>query len=210
MPAWVVDYVLLHELAHLVEPTHSSSFWALVDRYPQAERARGYPRGLPGGPSRRRNRGRGDRMPGVRGLRRGDWPSCCRTCRAVPPPGVEAESFAAACRADTYEVLAGLEGVTSGIAGSAAEADLLWPDSVLVPESSIRGVAEWATGRFEALALVPADVPDLPQLVIAKVFKALIRAQSVLGSRARRSWCGRHGPAAALAVLAPGEPDARR
>ena len=42
MPAWVVDYVLLHEVAHLVEPTHSSSFWALVDRYPQAERARGY------------------------------------------------------------------------------------------------------------------------------------------------------------------------
>ncbi len=42
MPDWVVDYVLLHELAHLVEPTHSSSFWALVDRYPQAERARGY------------------------------------------------------------------------------------------------------------------------------------------------------------------------
>ena len=97
--------------------------------------------------------------------------------RAVPPPGVKADSFAAACRSDTYEVLAGLEGVTSGIAGSVAEADLLWPDSVLVPESSIRGVAEWATGRFEALALVPADVPDLPQLVIAKVFKSLIRAQ---------------------------------
>jgi predicted metal-dependent hydrolase len=42
MPGWVVDYVLLHELAHLVEPTHSTAFWALVDQYPKAERAKGF------------------------------------------------------------------------------------------------------------------------------------------------------------------------
>ncbi|MBT8217376.1 MAG: M48 family metallopeptidase [Acidimicrobiia bacterium] len=41
-PAWVVDYVIVHELAHLVEPGHTSPFWELVNAYPLAERARGY------------------------------------------------------------------------------------------------------------------------------------------------------------------------
>lgn len=41
-PRWVVDYVIVHELAHLVQPDHSPAFWALVARYPKAERARGY------------------------------------------------------------------------------------------------------------------------------------------------------------------------
>ncbi|MFJ4676194.1 M48 family metallopeptidase [Kitasatospora sp. NPDC088783] len=46
MPEYVVDYVLLHELAHLLVPDHGPRFWALLDAYPRTERARGYLEGV--------------------------------------------------------------------------------------------------------------------------------------------------------------------
>ncbi len=42
MPGFVLDYVILHELAHLVHPDHSPEFWALVRRNPLSERAAGF------------------------------------------------------------------------------------------------------------------------------------------------------------------------
>ena len=46
MPSWVLDYVLVHELAHLLVPGHGPDFWLEVDRYPRTERARGYLEGV--------------------------------------------------------------------------------------------------------------------------------------------------------------------
>lgn len=46
MPAWVVDYVIMHELVHLLVPSHGPRFWTLVERYPRAERARGFLEGF--------------------------------------------------------------------------------------------------------------------------------------------------------------------
>ena len=46
MPGWVIDYVLLHELAHLVQPGHGPRFWSLMETFPRTERARGFLEGF--------------------------------------------------------------------------------------------------------------------------------------------------------------------
>ncbi|MDP9022464.1 MAG: M48 family metallopeptidase [Actinomycetota bacterium] len=45
-PQYVLEYILVHELAHLQVRGHSAAFWELVARYPQAERARGFLEGI--------------------------------------------------------------------------------------------------------------------------------------------------------------------
>lgn len=46
VPGWVLDYVLVHELAHLSVPGHGPDFWKRVRRYPKTERAIGFLEGL--------------------------------------------------------------------------------------------------------------------------------------------------------------------
>ncbi len=42
VPAYVLDHVIVHELAHLVEAGHGPRFRALEDRFPRRERAEGF------------------------------------------------------------------------------------------------------------------------------------------------------------------------
>ncbi|MFJ4499063.1 M48 family metallopeptidase [Streptomyces sp. NPDC088864] len=60
MPEYVVDYVLVHELAHLLVPGHGPRFWRLLDAYPRTERARGYLEGVAAA-------GRLSQLPAARG-----------------------------------------------------------------------------------------------------------------------------------------------
>jgi predicted metal-dependent hydrolase len=45
-PDWVIDYVLIHELGHLLHPDHSPAFWEAVGVYPKNDLARGFLLGM--------------------------------------------------------------------------------------------------------------------------------------------------------------------
>ncbi|WP_374121521.1 YgjP-like metallopeptidase domain-containing protein [Arthrobacter sp. SLBN-112] len=46
MPQWVIDYVLLHELAHLLVASHNATFWQLLEAYPETQRAKAFLEGV--------------------------------------------------------------------------------------------------------------------------------------------------------------------
>lgn len=100
---------------------------------------------------------------------------------AQPPPGVDADDYRLALLEDTYEVVAGLELVTAALVLDPpdqpdAEA-LTWPGTPIVREPALPGAfaALHALGATEA-ALISPDAPDLPPLLLGKLFRALGQA----------------------------------
>jgi len=63
MPQWVIDYVLLHELAHLLVAGHNAAFWKLLEAYPETARAKAFLEGV----SFATSRGLPDEGPGPQG-----------------------------------------------------------------------------------------------------------------------------------------------
>ena len=92
------------------------------------------------------------------------------------PPGVDQAGFARACLADTYEVAADLVDARSGLVGPPDLDELLWPDAVRLDDQGLAELLHACAELADEVVLVPADVPDLPGLVLAKQLKVLHRA----------------------------------
>jgi hypothetical protein len=123
---------------------------------------------------------------------------------AATPEGIDSEAFAAACLLDSYEVLADLIEVRSGIAGPTSVADLLWPGAMhLPPDITVPTMARLLSEEADELVVVPADVPDLPGLVLAKLFKVLHRTDIAIAPERIGTGCVALGMSLPLADWIP-------
>ena len=120
------------------------------------------------------------------------------------PKDINPDAFAAACLADSYEVLADLIGVRSGIAGQTSAGELLWPGALHLPDDiSVPTLARQLTDDADELVVVPADVPDLPGLVLAKLFKVLHRTDIAIAPERSGGGCAAIGVSLPLAGWIP-------
>ncbi|GAA3198811.1 hypothetical protein [Actinocorallia longicatena] len=97
---------------------------------------------------------------------------------AAAPPGVDPEAYRDALFEDVYEVIHALDLVRPAVAAPAELADLaesvIWPGTPVVvaatPLDALRGLER--LGATEAVVVAP-DAPDLPGLILGKLFRAL-------------------------------------
>jgi hypothetical protein len=117
---------------------------------------------------------------------------------------MDPETFAEACLLDSYEVVADLIDVRSGIAGPASVAELLWPGALHLPaDITVSAIARQLSDEADELVVVPADVPDLPGLVLAKLFKVLHRTDIAVAPEQGGSGCVAIGISLPLADWIP-------
>jgi hypothetical protein len=103
---------------------------------------------------------------------------------------VDSGAFAWACLADCYEVAADLVDVGAGIVGPPEVAELLWPGAWHLPDGlSVLELAHRMTGHVEELVVLTADAPDLPGLVLAKIFRVLHRFDLVVAPQRNGMGC---------------------
>jgi hypothetical protein len=120
------------------------------------------------------------------------------------PEGIDPDAFAAACLLDSYEVVADLIEVRSGIAGPASVAEMLWPGAIhLPPDITVPTMARQLSDEADELVVVPADVPDLPGLVLAKLFKVLHRSDIAIAPERIGTGCVAIGLSLPLADWIP-------
>jgi hypothetical protein len=120
------------------------------------------------------------------------------------PVGVDSSVFAAACLLDSYEVVADLIGVTSGIAGPASAAEMLWPGGLHLPDDiTVPTMAGQLSEVADELVVLPADLPDLPGLVLAKLFKVLHRTDIAIAPERGGDGCAAIGLSLPLADWIP-------
>jgi hypothetical protein len=123
---------------------------------------------------------------------------------SAAPEGIDPASFAAASLLDCYEVVADLIGVKSGIAGPPSVADMLWPGALHLPtDTTVGAMADQLGGVADELVVLPADLPDLPGLVLAKLFKVLHRTDIAIAPERAGTGCAAIGVSLPLAEWIP-------
>ncbi|MFI9847267.1 hypothetical protein ACIHFD_60345 [Nonomuraea sp. NPDC051941] len=95
------------------------------------------------------------------------------------PPGVDPARFLEAVAEDTYEMVAGLELVTPVLITSVPELEeIVWPGTEVITikdDEPLKIILQRL--KADQVAVISADAPDLPPLLVGKLFRELGRAE---------------------------------